>query len=238
MKWTGIVAVVLVALWAGVVFIAIVSFREYGMGNRTLVLLVGLGGPLTIITLGLYVAKSMRHDEPFVEPVNIEGTGAKVSWYERHEAEVNSFWENQVVERGARAEFLVTALRQAILAADADRIYMLIDVALKLPDTEKATLLNEVLVIRGHRRHQEIVRHLQLLASPSSVPFLRQMLDEGIAHMVECSNSESGVVAKWFSHALFSIGTPEAIEVIRQFSAHSDEAVRQEMLYRLSKLSN
>jgi hypothetical protein len=236
MKWTGIVTVVLAALWAGLVLIVIAGFREYGMAGRTFVLLLGLGGSLTIITIGLYVAKSMRHDEPVIEPVVIERTGATLSWYERREAEVNSFWESNVVESHARTTFLIGALRQAILVADADRIDMLIDVALKFPDFEKATLLNELLVIRGHQRHQEIVRHLQLLASPSSVPFLRHMLEEEIAHMVECSASESGVVAKWFSHALFSIGTPEAIAVIRQFSAHSDEGVRQEMLYRLGKL--
>lgn len=49
-------------------------------------------------------------------------------------------------------------------------------------------------------------------------------------------NQRSGVVAKWFSHALFDIGTPEAIEALKALSAHSETEVRDEMACRLTKL--
>ena len=36
--------------------------------------------------------------------------------------------------------------------------------------------------------------------------------------------------------SLLDIGTPEAVEALRAFSAHSDAEVREEMAYRLAKL--
>jgi len=46
------------------------------------------------------------------------------------------------------------------------------------------------------------------------------------------------VIAKWFSWALFSIGTKEATEVIKEFSNSKDEGIRNEMIYRLNKIKN
>jgi len=40
------------------------------------------------------------------------------------------------------------------------------------------------------------------------------------------------VVAKWFSDALFDIGTPEVIEALKAFSVQADTEVREEMAYR------
>lgn len=50
------------------------------------------------------------------------------------------------------------------------------------------------------------------------------------------TNSEQGVIAKWFSHALASIGTPEAIELIKEFAKCDDAGIAEEMNYRLRRL--
>lgn len=50
--------------------------------------------------------------------------------------------------------------------------------------------------------------------------------------MIEYNGSVSGVVAKWFSHVLFDIGTPEAIEALKAFSVQWDTEVREEVAYR------
>lgn len=48
--------------------------------------------------------------------------------------------------------------------------------------------------------------------------------------------SENETITKWFSHALASIHTPEAIELINKFSHSDDPGVAKEMTYRLAKI--
>jgi hypothetical protein len=163
-------------------------------------------------------------------------TDAK-SWYELHQEAVQNFWAANKVETAQRGKFILAELSKAIAAGDEDRSYLLIDVALKSDSEDKVDVLNELLLVKEHRRHQEVVREIQLLRNGSSVPYLRRVLEDGIDHLVEYNGSGSGVVAKWFSHALFDIGTPDAIRALEMFSAHSDAEIGNEMLYRLSKLS-
>lgn len=99
----------------------------------------------------------------------------------------------------------------------------------------KAAALNELLLMPGHQLHQEVTREIQLFAHPSSVQAIRRVLEQGFA-MFEYTCSEDGVIAKWFSHALASIGTPEAIAVIKQFSQSPNKGVAKEMKYRLEKI--
>jgi len=131
---------------------------------------------------------------------------------------------------------LLNYLCSAIEAGDKGRVYLALEVALQSEGAETAACLCEMLLVREHDRHQELVRQLQLMAEASAVPYLVEALNSNLDHMVEYNGSGSGVVAKWFSHALFDIGTPEAIEALKALSAHSDTEVRDEMAYRLTRL--
>lgn len=169
-------------------------------------------------------------------PVRVIPTPASSSWYEQHLEDVRLFWQKNRVEPARRKDFLLAEIQQAIASSDERRVWLLTDVVLDWDGPGKADVLNEVLLIKGHRRHQEIVREIQLLADPSSVPYLRRLFDQELTFMSDYNGSGTGVVAKWFSHALFSIGTQEAIEALRTYAQHPDEEVREEMLYRLGKL--
>lgn len=107
--------------------------------------------------------------------------------------------------------------------------------AIEDPD-ERADVLNNLLVMPGHELHQEVTREIQKLRSPSSVPYIRQILTAGFG-MLEYTCSEPGVIAKWFSHALADINTPESIALIRAFASASDPEVAKEMEYRLRRLN-
>lgn len=102
------------------------------------------------------------------------------------------------------------------------------------PD-DKVEVLNALLVMQGHQHHQDVVMQIQKLACPTSIPYIREVLTRGF-EMFDYTCSESGVIAKWFSHALASIGTPAAIAMIEEFSFSSDPGVAAEMRYRLSRL--
>jgi HEAT repeat protein len=112
-------------------------------------------------------------------------------------------------------------------------VYLIYDSDQKVACRE---LLQELLLLRFHRSHQRVVFTLQALRDPRSVPILRQALAMPFDHLADYP-CESEVIAKWFSHALADIGTPEAIQVLREFAQSPDPGIRAEMQYRLTKLS-
>ncbi len=97
--------------------------------------------------------------------------------------------------------------------------------------------LNILLLNPNHRSHQVITKKIQDLKSPKSIPFIKKELQSNFDYL-EYTCSDSGVIAKWFSWALFSIGTKEAIELIEAYTKSEDEGVRNEMLYRHNKVKN
>lgn len=104
------------------------------------------------------------------------------------------------------------------------------------PPEDKVEILNSLLVMPGHVHHQEVAREIQKLRSPSSVPYIRQVLVNGF-DMLKYTCSEPGVIAKWFSHALADINTPEALALIEEFARSGDPEVAEEMSYRLRRLN-
>jgi HEAT repeat protein len=94
-------------------------------------------------------------------------------------------------------------------------------------------VLHELLLQPGHQSHQRVVFTLQALKDPRSVPFLQQALAAPFDYL-DYTCSESQVIAKWFSHALLAIGTPEAIQVLREFARSPDPGIREEMQARIT----
>lgn len=103
--------------------------------------------------------------------------------------------------------------------------------------TKYVDILNGLLINPNHRNHQLIAKKLQDYApSPTTVPFVRKALESNFEYLAYTC-SDSGTIAKWFSWLLYSIGTTEAIELMKEYSNSSDEGIRKEMLYRLKKAS-
>lgn len=96
-------------------------------------------------------------------------------------------------------------------------------------------ILNQLLLIPYHTRHQEVAWRLQQIGSPDTVPFVRQVLESRFGYL-EYTCSESEAIAKWFSHLLWNIGTPEAIALIEEYAQSSDEGIQGEMQYRLRRI--
>jgi HEAT repeat protein len=96
-------------------------------------------------------------------------------------------------------------------------------------------LLNELLLINFHRQHQYIAKTIQSLKTPSSVPFIKKVLESKFKE-IPYTGSDSYGMAKWFSWALYCIGTKEAVEVLKEHANSKDKGIRDEMRYRLKKL--
>ena len=93
---------------------------------------------------------------------------------------------------------------------------------------------NQLLLSPNHSQHQYLTKSLQdVLRFESSVSVLDQILTQGFEYMNHYS--EDGVIAKWFSHALMDIGTPEALAVLKKHAESENPEIREEMQYRLLK---
>ena len=99
----------------------------------------------------------------------------------------------------------------------------------------KVNLMNQLLLMQDHTNHQEITWEIQHLADSSSIPYIQQVLETGFDHLAYTC-SEHQVIAKWFSHALASIGAREAKDLIRNYSTSKDKGVASEMMYRLRSI--
>ena len=133
--------------------------------------------------------------------------------------------------------FIRAEMEAAIQSADTDRIQMTIPLIWFSADIPNfVDLLNELLINPNHRSHQVIAKNLQDIApSPTTVPFVRKALETNFDYL-EYTCSDSDAIAKWFSWLLYSIGTDEAINLMKEYSNSTDEGIANEMRYRLNKV--
>ena len=97
-------------------------------------------------------------------------------------------------------------------------------------------ILNDPVINPNHRSHQVISKNLQDIApSPTTVPFVRKALETNFDYL-EYTGSDSDAIAKWFSWLLYSIGTDEAINLMKEYSNSPHEGIANEMRYRLNKV--
>ena len=102
---------------------------------------------------------------------------------------------------------------------------------------QKVEVFNNLLVIKEHWHHKEILQGLQGLADPSSLIFIEEAFNQGFEHIDDYNGSGYAPIAKWFSHTLASIGTKEAVELIERFSNSENIEISTEMKYRLNNIS-
>lgn len=133
-------------------------------------------------------------------------------------------------------DYVINEIRSAIDKGNVDELELAISLIwIAGLNRQFVDILNELLINPNHRSHQLVTKAIQELKSPSSVPFIRQMLRSNFEYLAY-TGSDSDAIAKWFSWALYSIGTSDAIELMNEYSNSGDEGVKKEMTYRLSKL--
>ena len=97
-------------------------------------------------------------------------------------------------------------------------------------------LLHDLMLSPSHHLHQQVARMIQGRADPESLPVIKRVLDQGFEPFAYTC-SEDSVIAKWFSHILASIGTPDAVGLISHYAESKNEGVAAEMGYRLGRLN-
>jgi hypothetical protein len=156
--------------------------------------------------------------------------------WQNAEITTESFKEQFPIDLQTNLDFIIFEIKKALKLNDKEALDHLVQLIYfcenKAPFTD---ILNELLVHPNHRSHQVATKLIQEIKSPSSIPFIKKVLETGFDYL-DYTCSEPEVIAKWFSHTLASIGTEEAINCIKKFAHSSDEGIKKEMNYRLVKL--
>lgn len=141
------------------------------------------------------------------------------------------------VDIKSNPDFVRREVEAAIESKDIEEIQMALSLIWATDDVpEYVDLLNELLINPNHTGHQLIAKTLQEVApSASTVPFIKKALESNFDYL-EYTCSETSAIAKWFSWLLYSIGTTEAIDLMKEYSNSSDEGIAGEMRYRLEKV--
>ena len=106
---------------------------------------------------------------------------------------------------------------------------------MKLRDGHDAPPEWDRLLQEDHFEHEDIIRVLQDRADPASVPILRRAiaLKPRLSYL---SYDDYGAYYRKCLWALQAIGTPEAIAVIDECAHSAEPALREQALYRLSRI--
>jgi len=150
--------------------------------------------------------------------------------------ELKAGWEGASSE--TIRDFVLAEMPQAGAVGDWETQAEIFDMACAIADPAvRGETIGKLLLMPGHEHHQEAARLIQDEQLAHSLPYIRQMLESRFASL-ENSSSEPAAIAKWFSHALASIGTPDAIQMIREFAGSAHPDIAKEMAYRLKRLSH
>ena len=96
-------------------------------------------------------------------------------------------------------------------------------------------LLHQTLLEPWHREYEALAHELQRRKRPESIPFLKEAMQQKFPYP-ESYGTGTGQFINQCGHALWSIGTKEALDVIRELSQSDDPVLKDQMLYRLSRI--
>lgn len=88
-----------------------------------------------------------------------------------------------------------------------------------------------------HNSHEEMAHFLQNKKQSKSIKFLKKAIQQKHDYL-ELSGTGTRQFINQCGHALWSIGTNEAIAVVRELTKSDDPIVSDEMCYRLSRIEN
>jgi len=100
---------------------------------------------------------------------------------------------------------------------------------------EQVDLLNRLLLEPWHTRHEDIIHEIQRQKNPDSIPYIREAMQKRYGYLVEYGTGVRQFINQC-GHALVSIGTREALEVVYDLSSSQDPVLQDEMLYRISRI--
>ena len=161
---------------------------------------------------------------------------------------VMKYWSNEITKEDLVSEFNSILDSQNTNQKDffesivknhnADLIECLITIGYVLEDEKPfIDFVHNIITEPWHRSYEEMAHFLQSKKKPESVDFLKNAMQKKYAYL-ELYGTGTRQFINQCGDALWSIGTDKAITVIRELSKSNDLIMRDEMLYRISRIEN
>lgn len=97
-------------------------------------------------------------------------------------------------------------------------------------------ILHKLILAHWHSRHEDIIHDLQRRKNSASIPYIKQAIQTKYEYLESYGGTRQFI--NQCGHALASIGNEEAIELIKELVKSNDPILKDEMLYRISKIEN
>ena len=142
------------------------------------------------------------------------------------------------IEGESNIKEMESSYSQIIKNQNADEVEDLMSEAYANKNDDKTIdIIHQLIAEPWHRGYEEMAHYLQSCKRPESVPYLKNAMQKRYEYL-ESYGTGTRQFINQCGHALWSIGTEEAINSIRDLTVSDDPIIRDEMLYRISKIEN
>lgn len=162
------------------------------------------------------------------------------------EAIIKKYWHGEINQKelvrqiqfeiGYKKEDVKNLIEQIIRNQNPDELeYGLVILYAIEEDNEMIDIIHKLILEPWHREYEVLAHDIQRRKRPESIPFLKQAIQNKYEY-IESYGTGTRQLINQCGHALSSIGTEEAINAIRELSKSEDPIIKDEMLYRISRI--
>jgi len=162
------------------------------------------------------------------------------------ESIIKKYWQSEIdkeefvrqiqFEIGYKKEDVKNLLEQIIENQNPNELeYGLVILYAIEENNEMLDIIHKLMLEPWHKEYEELAHDLQRRKRPESIPFLKQAIQNKYEYL-ESYETGTRQLINQCGHALKSIGTDEAIRTIKELSKSEDPIIKDEMLYRISKI--
>ncbi len=165
---------------------------------------------------------------------------------DRIETMVRQFWEKEISQEMLISEFhdeltiqglsYQEFLKSVVINQDADVLAYLMDIGSALGDDDQfMAFVHDVIGEPWHRSYEEMAHFLQGKKRSESINPLKKAMQRRYDFLESYGTGRRQFINQC-GHALWSIGTQEAMAAIWEMARSEDPVIRDEMLYRISRI--
>ncbi len=156
--------------------------------------------------------------------------------YQRGEITNEVFISQLLLDKSQKTSFVRNLFKSIIVSKDGANVdYGLTVLGVLEENNEFIDIVHQLILEPWHGQYENIAHDLQSRMSELSIPFLKIAMQRKYDYL-ESYGTGTRQFINQCGHALWQIGTEEALNVIKDLSKSNDPVVQDEMLYRISKI--
>jgi len=160
-----------------------------------------------------------------------------ISRFQKREISKDTFVSLLPIELGENPEYLKKIFLDIIERKDSKQLQNALTILWLInKEKEQIDVLNQLLLEDWHTRYEDIIHEIQKQKNPKSIPYIEAAMQNKYDYLISYGTGVRQFINQC-GHALKSIGTDDAISVIYEFSDSENLILRDEMLYRISSMT-